>query len=153
SDLRVILEAFREMAEKENLGRIGRLVPIELGIQSCVLPVCLMAHMLNTSGDGWNLKVLDADGAGRAVPMLSATTFATATAAGEIESFPALFGGTVAPKGDIPGGRLCIRFEGEDPTAFHLHRAAFGAVGAFSHGAAALVCWPMKSLRELNAAI
>jgi len=156
-DLSVALKAFQKEAESRKLGRIRRLVPIELGVQSSVVPVCLTAHLLNQTG--WQLRVVDADGAGRAVPVLSATTFATATSKKEkgVSVFPAVFGGHIpdkkVPGGKVPGGRFSMLFEGEDSTAFHLHRAAVGSIVAFEDHSAALVCWPIGSKDALELAL
>jgi len=154
-DLRVVLEAFRKIAETEGLGRIARLVPIELGVQSCVLPICLTAKALNSSGNGWDLSVLDADGAGRAVPMISATTLASASVDEKVKLFPAVFGGMIPddPRTGVSGGRVWMRFEGQDSTGYHLHTSATGSLVGFVDSAAALVCWPMKSKSEVASAL
>src|SRR5262249_23043749 len=101
SDLLGVLKEFSQIAKSETKANIARLVPIELGVQSCVVPVCMAALKLNAE-EGWNLKVVDADGASRAVPLLAATTFASASASGRISPFPALFGGTIKVQPDRP---------------------------------------------------
>jgi DUF917 family protein len=152
-DLGIVLEAYRKIAEDEGLGRIARLVPIELGVQSCVLPICLTANALNNSNKGWDLKVLDADGAGRTVPLICATTFACASFEKKISLFPALFGGMIPVINGVPAGPFWMRFQGEDCTSFHLQTTASSSTAAFGDSAAALVCWPMKSKVEVKDAL
>jgi DUF917 family protein len=167
-DLGLMLVEFQKIAKAEGMGRIARLVPIELGVQSCIVPICLTAKALNNRGDGWDLSVLDADGAGRAVPMISATTFAAASAAAaaaasdagasdgkKVELFPAIFGGQIPEDKErgVDAARVWMRFQGNDPTAYHLHTSATGALVGFVDGAAALVCWPMKSKGEVEKAL
>lgn len=54
-------------------GKIKYLVPVETGALSTLVP-CVLAHWLKE--EGFDVKVVDGDGAGRAVPALPMLTFA-----------------------------------------------------------------------------
>jgi hypothetical protein len=87
--------------------------------------------------------------------MISATTFADASNEKKIKLFPAVFGGMIPddPITKVPGGRVWMRFAGQDPKAYHLSVSASGSLPAFVDSAAALVCWPMQSKAEVASAL
>jgi hypothetical protein len=75
-DVVAAFERINEYAKTKYGGReITYLIPIEVGAVNAIVPF-VVAGMVNQKARGQKIRVIDADGAGRAIPMLSMASYA-----------------------------------------------------------------------------
>lgn len=120
----------KEIVQKQYGKPLGRLVPVEMGVQSSVIPACFIAMM-----KGWS--VVDADGAGRAVPALAATSMAA--------NLP------LSPVALADFHSLRMTIEAEDcgtstnPPIVPVNQATNGVAAGLTSGVAGIALWPMDA--------
>jgi DUF917 family protein len=121
---KAVSNAFKRFAQltQQRMGKtIKWVIPLELGVQSSVVPALLVAHENS-------LGVVDADGASRPIMGLQYTTFST--------------GGLSPNPGILANGATdSLVIETDDPADFT--EVAFGVCNAASFGVAGLALWAM----------
>lgn len=125
------VQYFEESFVRPNYHKsIGHLVPVEMGVQSSVIPACFIAMLTG-------MKVVDADGAGRAVPALAATTCA--------DRLP------LSPVVVSDFGKLRMTLSARSvldlkrPPIVNLGQAARGVAGGLRSGIVGIALWPMDA--------
>ena len=124
------LEEFGEVLKSTTDKPIRRVVPLELGVQSSVIPTLLVAHQ-----DGYS--VVDADGAGRAVMMLPLTSYAAA-------------GLSAAPAVVASGTTTQVVVEEKDTLLFNQIADGICTAGVYG-GVAGVALWAMDGPTLLRA--
>ena len=125
------VEAMSALTQKRLGVPVARTIAIELGVQSSAVPSLLVADQLG-------LDAVDADGAGRAVPVLPATVFAGA-------------GLSAAPTILTSAGGCTVTVEDDDAMVTNL--VAGGVLRSPPFGVVAgLALWPMRAA-ELQRAV
>jgi DUF917 family protein len=115
------LKRFAALTEQRTGKTIKWVIPLELGVQSSVVPSLMVAHKNG-------LGVVDADGASRPIMGLQYTTFST----GGLSPNPGILAN---------GGTDSLVIETNDPGDFT--DVAFGVCNAPSFGVAGLALWAM----------